>query len=199
MAFWLILAAAVGFAAGALTGWSVPHLPFYLEPLGNTAAPWVLVAFAVALGGRRVRESLVLAVVTLFTLVLGFYAAEALHGWPVSGHQVGLWSVACVVVGPVVGLAAGWFRHAGRTWRALGAGVLGGLLAGEAIYGHTALRFSSPADYWYVQFFVGVGLAVGLTLWRSCRDLLGTVQALAVSLAGCAMVGLGAIVAFQAI
>ena len=199
MASRLAMAAAVGVAAGLATGWAVPYLPFFLEPLGNTAAPRVLVAFAVALAGRRASESLVLAVVALVALVLGFYAAEALHGWAVSGHQVGLWSMACVVVGPLVGLAAGWLRHAGLRRGALGAGVLGGLLAGEAVYGHTALKFSSPAYYWYVQFLVGLALVAGLALWRSRRHLLGVVQALALALAGCAVVGLGTFVAFKVI
>jgi hypothetical protein len=165
----LTLAAAVGLAVGALTLWSVLHLPFSLEPLSNTAAPWVLVAFAMALTARGVGESLMLAVVTLLALVLGFYVAEAIRGWPVSRHQIEFWSATSVLVGPLVGLAAGWLRHAGRWAGALGAGVLGGLLAGEAVYGLIALRFSSPADYWRVQFVLGAGLAVGLPLWGSRR------------------------------
>jgi Family of unknown function (DUF6518) len=193
----LVLATVVGVAAGAATEWSVLHVPFSLEPVSNTAAPWVLVAFAVALTARWMGESLVLAVVTLIALVLGFYVAEALRGWSVSRHQVEFWSATSVVVGPLVGLAAGWFRHAGRMAGALGAGVLGGLLAGEAVYGLTALRFSSPAEYWHVQFVLGVGLAIGLTLWRSRRRRLGRVPALAASVAACTVVGLGTLAAYQ--
>jgi hypothetical protein len=193
----LILAVVVGAAVGAVTEWSVPHLPFALEPLGNTAAPWVLVAFAVALTALGARESLMLAVVTLVALVLGFYVAEAWRGWGVSRHQVELWSAASVVVGPLVGLAACWLRQAGRTAGAVGAGVLGGLLAGEAVYGLTKLQFSSPPDYWHVQFVLGVGLAVGLTLWRSRRQLLSSAPALAVSLATCTTVGLATLAVYQ--
>jgi len=95
----------VGWVVGAATEWSVPHLPFSLEPLGNTAAPWILVACAMALTARRIGESLLLAVVTLVALVLGFYVAEALRGWPVSRHQVEFWFAASVAIGPLVGLA----------------------------------------------------------------------------------------------
>jgi hypothetical protein len=197
MAARLTLAAAVGLAGGAATEWSVLHLPFALEPLSNTAAPWVLVAFGVALTARWMSESLVLAVVTLVALVLGFYVAEALRGWTVSRHQVEFWSVTSVVVGPLVGLAAGWLRHAGDTAGAVGAGGLGGLLAGEAVHGLAALRFSSPADYWHAQFVLGVGLAIGLPLWRSRRRRLGSVPALAASVTACAMVGLGTLAAYQ--
>jgi hypothetical protein len=193
----LALAVVVGSAVGAATEWSVPHLPFSLEPLGNTAAPWILVACAMALTGRRISESLMLAVVTLVTLVLGFYVAEALRGWPVSRQQIEFWAAASVAIGPIVGLAAAWLRRAERNTAALGAGMLGGLLAGEAVYGLTRLRYSSPTHYWYVQFALGVGLAVGLTLWRSRRHLLGSFPSLAVSMATCAVVGLGTVVVYQ--
>jgi hypothetical protein len=197
MAARLGLAVVVGLAAGALTEWSVPHLSFALEPLSNTAAPWVLVAFAVALTARRTGESVVLAVVTLIALVLGFYVAEAIRGWGVSRHQLVFWIVAGVVVGPLVGLAAGQLRHAGRTAGALGAGVIGGLLAGEAVYGLRELKITTAAGYWDVQFLLGIGLAVGLTLWRSRRDLLGSVPALAASLAACTGVGLATLAVYQ--
>lgn len=197
MAGRLTLAAAVGLAVGALTLWSVLHLPFSLEPLSNTAAPWVLVAFAVALTGRGVGESLVLAIVTLLALVLGFYVAEAIRGWPVSRHQIEFWSATSVLVGPLVGFAAGWLRHAGRRAGALGAGILGGLLAGEAVYGLVALKFSSPAGYWYVQFVLGAGLAVGLPLWGSRHRWRASVSAVTVSVAASAVVGLGTIAAYQ--
>lgn len=187
----------IGLAGGALTEWSVLHLSFSLEPLSNTAAPWVIVAFAVALTARRTGESVVLAVVTLIALVLGFYVAEAMRGWGVSRHQVVFWSVAGVVVGPLVGLAAGWMRHAGRTMGAVGAGVIGGLLAGEAVYGLRELKITTAADYWHVQFALGVALAVGLTLWRSRRHLLGSAPALAASLAACTVVGLGTLAVYQ--
>jgi Family of unknown function (DUF6518) len=193
----LALAVVVGLAVGGLTEWSVPHLPFSLEPLANSAAPWVLVAFAVALTARRTGESLLLAVVTLLALVVGFYFVEAGRGWGVSRHQVVFWSVASVVIGPLVGLAAGWLRNAGRTRAALGAGVLGGLLAGEAVYGLAELRFSTPVDYWHVQFVLGLALAIALPLWRSRRYLRGRISALAVSLTACTMVGLATLAAYQ--
>jgi uncharacterized membrane protein YeaQ/YmgE (transglycosylase-associated protein family) len=176
----------------------VPHLSFTLEPLSNSAAPWILLAFAVAMTARRIGESLILAVVTLLALVVGFYATQAHHGWAVSRHQVEFWSAASLVIGPLIGLAAGWLRHSGRTAGALGAGALGGLIAGEAIHGLTDLKFSTSSDYWRVQFVLGVGLAVALTLWRSHRHLLRTVSTLAVSLAACVTVGLVTVVVYQA-
>jgi hypothetical protein len=157
----------------------------------------VLVAFTVALTGRGMRESLMLAVVTLLALVLGFYVVEACRGWGVSRHQVVLWSVASVAIGPLVGLAADWLRHAGRRMAALGAGALGGLLAGEAVWGLTGLRLSSPAGYWHVQFVLGVALAAGLPLWRARRYLRGSVSALAVSLAAATVVGLATLGAYH--
>jgi hypothetical protein len=75
--------------------------------------------------------------------------------------------------------------------------VLGGLLVGEAVYGLTELEFSSPARYWHVQLVVGLGLAVGLSLWRSRKHLLGSPFVLAAALAACAVVGLGTLAAYR--
>jgi hypothetical protein len=193
----LTLAAGIGFAAGALTEWSVPHLSFTLEPLSNAAAPWVLVAFAVALTARRMEEALVLAVVTFLGLVLGFYVAEAIRGWPVSRHQIVFWFVASFIAGPLVGLAADWLERGGREVGGIGAGILGGFLVGEAVHFLRQPWFLSPRLYWHVQLVLGIGLAVGLTLWRSRRDLVGSVPALAASLAACTVVGLATLAAYQ--
>jgi hypothetical protein len=187
----------VGAGVGAFIEWSVPHLPFSLEPLGNSAAPWLLVAFAMAVITHRLTESVVLSVVTLIALVMGFYVAQDIRGWAVSRHQVVLWTAASCAAGPLVGVAAAWLRRAERTRAAVGAGVLGGLLAGEAVYGLRVLRFSTPPRYWHVQLVVGIGLTVALPLWRARRRLLGIVPTLATSLATCAVVGLGTYVAYQ--
>jgi hypothetical protein len=189
------LAVVSGLTVGAATEWSVLHVPFSLEPLGNTAAPWVLVAFGVALLARQLRESLLLAILTLLALVVGFYVLEACRGFGVSQHQVLLWSVSSVVIGPLVGVAAGWLRRGEHAPASVGAGVLGGVLGGEALWGLTGLRFSSPANYWRVQFVLGVGLAVGLTLWRSRSQLRACAPMIGVSLATAtvtALVTLGA-------
>jgi Family of unknown function (DUF6518) len=191
------LAVIVGFAAGAATEWSVPHLSFTLEPLSNAAAPWVLVAFAVALTARRTEEAVVLAVLTFLALVLGFYVAEAIRGWPVSRHQVVFWFVAGFIAGPLVGLAADRLRRGGRVAGGIGAGILGGILVGEAVHFLRQPWFLSPHRFWHVQLALGIGLTVGLTLWRSRRDLLGSGPALAGSLAACAAVGLATFAVYQ--
>ena len=82
----------------------VLRVSFDLVPLTNSAAPWVLVAVAVALTARRIDEAVILAVVTLLALVLGFYLAQATRGWAVSRHQVAFWLLASFVAGPLVGL-----------------------------------------------------------------------------------------------
>jgi hypothetical protein len=190
----VIVAVLVGLAVGAVNEWSIPHLPASLEPLSNSAAPWVIVACVLALTAHRIGEALVLSVVSLLALVLGFYIAQAYRGWAVSLHQVGFWIVASVALGPLVGLAAYWLRRAVPIGAALGAGVLGGLLAGEAVHGLTSLRFSTPARYWEVQFALGVGLVIGLTLWRSRRHLLGS---LALATASCVIISLGTFAIYQ--
>lgn len=193
----LTVAGTVGLAAGAVTERSFLHLPFNLEPLSNTAAPWVLVAFAVALIAPSMGESLMLSLVTLIALVVGFYVAQALRGWPVSREQFVFWSPISVIMGPLIGLAAGWIRHAGRTAGALAAGIIGGLLVGEALHGLTALKFSTSPNYWDVQLLLGCALAVALTVWRFRSHWPGCVRAVSMSMLVCTVVGLGTLAAYQ--
>ncbi len=175
----------------------VLRVSFDLVPLTNTAAPWVLVAFAVALTARRIDEAVILAVLTLLALVLGFYLAQATRGWAVSRHQIAFWLLASFVAGPLVGLAAGWLRHGGRILGGIGAGIVGGVLVGEAVHGIRDLTYSSPHTYWRVQLALGIALTVGLTLWRCRRDLLAGAPALAAALASCAAVGIATLIANQ--
>jgi hypothetical protein len=191
-----VLAVLLGLAVGAWTEWEVLRITFALEPLTNTAAPWVLLAFLVALTARRVEEAVALAVVTLLALVVGFYLAQATRGWEVSHHQLAFWLIASFVAGPLVGLAAGWLRHGGRLLGSVGAGIVGGIFVGEAAYGIRKLTYSSPHPYWRVQIGLGIAIAVGLPLWRCRRDLTAAVPALAASLAVCAGIGLATLAAY---
>jgi hypothetical protein len=192
----LALAAAVGLLAGAITEGLVLRITYSLLPLTNTAAPWVLIAFAVALTARRADEAVALAVVALLGLVLGFYLAQATRGWEVSRHQLAFWFVASFVAGPLIGLAAEWLRRGVPTLAGVGAGILGGVLVGEAVYGIRKLTFSSPHPYWRVQIAVGIALTVGLTLWRCRRDLVAALPALAAALASCAVFGAATLAAY---
>jgi type III secretory pathway component EscT len=96
-------------------------LPFELTPLSNAASPWILFAFAAALIARQIRHAVVLSITAQITLVTGFYAAQATRGWPVDGHQIASWCVTTIVVGPLIGLAAGWLRYASDARSAVGA------------------------------------------------------------------------------
>jgi hypothetical protein len=175
------LSVAVGGGAfvGAVTEWSVLHVPFALLPLSNSAAPWILFASVVALTARCVRESLVLAILTLLALIAGFYLAQTTRGWTLSAHQLAFWCATTVIVGPLIGVAVGWVRHATHARRAVGGGVLGGLLAGEAVHGLQQPAFLSPHEYWQAQLAIGVALTLVLTVsrlvgrWRDRVPILG--------------------------
>jgi hypothetical protein len=194
----LALAAIVGLVAGAITEGLVLRVSYSLLPLTNTAAPWVLIAFGAALVGRRLDEAVALSVVALLGLVFGFYLAQATRGWAVSGHQVGFWFLASFVAGPLVGWAADRLRRGGLLAGGVGAGIVGGILVGEAVHGIRDLTYSSPHPYWRVQLVLGVVLAVGMTLWRARRDFPGAALALAAALASCAVVGMATLLVYQA-
>jgi hypothetical protein len=182
------LAAAVGLLAGAITEALVLRVSFSLVPLTNTAAPWVLVAFLVALAARRLDEAIALSVVALLGLVFGFYLAQATRGWEVSGHQV---------AGPLVGWAADRLRRGAPLAGGIGAGIVGGILVGEAVHGIRDLTYSSPHTYWRVQLILGIVLTLAPTLWRARRDPGLAAPALAAALLTCAVIGFATLLAYQ--
>jgi hypothetical protein len=185
----LLAAAVIGLLAGAITEGLVLRITYSLLPLTNTAAPWVLIAFAIALTARRLDEAITLAVVTLLGLVVGFYLAQATRGWEVSHHQLAFWFVASFVAGPLIGLGADRLRRGSAVEAGAGAGILGGVLVGEAVYGIRKLTYSSPHPYWRVQLVLGIVLAVGMTLWRCRERLAAAAPPLAAALASTALFG----------
>jgi hypothetical protein len=185
-----LFAMAVGFVLGALTDVGQSRLPWVAGSLANSGGSWVLVAFLVALRGSSVRQSISQGSACLLALDAGYYLTAAHRGIPVSSASVVFWVFAAVVVGPIVGLAAGWIRHAGPIRSGLGAGVLAGFLAGESIYALHYLGQSTSPVYWTIQLVVAGVLGLWLA-WRRSQWLPSVfVSALACTLVGCAVYAL---------
>jgi hypothetical protein len=180
-----LFAVAVGLVLGALTDVGQSHLPSFAWSLANSGGSWVLVAFLVALRGSRVRESITQGTACLLALDVGFYLTAAARGVPLSAPAVAFWVFAALVVGPIVGLAAGWVRHGGPIRIGAGAGILAGFLTGESIYALHYLSQSTSPAYWTIQLLVGGALGMWLA-WRGSRWFPSLfVSALACTIVGC--------------
>jgi hypothetical protein len=180
-----LFALAVGLLLGALTNLGQSRLPSFAGSLANSGGPWVLVAFLVAWRGSSVRQSIGQGSACLVALDVGYYITAASRGIPVSAAAVAFWVLAAVVVGPIVGLAAGWVRHGGPVRTGAGAGILTGFLAGESIYALHYLSQSTSPAYWTLQLLVAGALGVWLT-WRGSRWLPSVfVSALACAIIAC--------------
>ena len=193
----VIVAVLAGIVGGALTEGLVLRVSHQLEPLTQTAAPWVIVVSAVALLARNIREAVVLSVITFLALVLGFYLAQETRGWSVSHHQAAFWFAASFVAGPLIGLAVGWLRYSSRLLGGVGAGLIGGIFVGEAIYGLRERSLSTSAAYWHVQIVVGVVLWVGAVLWACRRRLSRSASAFAASMGSAAVFALATYLAYK--
>jgi Family of unknown function (DUF6518) len=164
-----ISATVFGLALGALTDWSQSRLPWYAGSLANSAGSWVLVAFLAGLAASRIRRSIVYGGVSMVGLVIGYYITAASRGIPVAPAVVIFWTMAAVVFGPLVGLAAGWVRHGEPIRMGAGAGILAGILAGESVYALRYLSASTSTAYWTIQLLLGVTLGVALACRGSRR------------------------------
>ena len=160
-----------GVIIGVLTSIGQGVLPDVLAPMANSAGSWCLAVFALAafaMGStnRPAWLGAVLGALALFAMVIGYALASEVSGYAAGTRLVLFWGAAAVVVGPAVGIAAAWFRGGGSSRAAVAAGVIAGILAGEAIYGLTFIAATTPVVYWAGQLVIGVGVAMFAAAFR---------------------------------
>ena len=152
------LAAVVGLAVGALTSVGQAVLADAAGSLANSAGPWALTAFLVARLARRLPAAIGAAMVTMVCSELGYVVVGRLRDISSSSSTVAFWTVAAVIAGVPIGVAARWSRST-LAWRACaGAGVVAGVLLGEGIYGLDRLRETTSAGYWQLEVAAGMVL-----------------------------------------
>lgn len=158
----LVLVVVAGAVLGAATSFAQTVLPDALRPFANSASGWTLLTVLVV-GACRVRPapSAVLGAASFAALVLGYWTASVLRGFP---DDETLFLVIGVVVGPFVGVATSWLRQEGVR-AAVGCGALAGIAVGESAYGLLVVVASTGWTYWAVIGGAGIAL-LGHTLLR---------------------------------
>lgn len=161
----LLVVAGLSLLLGAATSFAQTFLPDALRPFANSASGWTLLtAGAVAASHARTRPSAVFGAASFVALVLGYQFTSTLRGFPTSET---LFLVIGVIVGPFVGVAASWLRHAGAR-AAIGCGVLSGIALGEGAYGLIQISATTGWIYWTLVTIAGLALLVA-TLLRGPR------------------------------
>lgn len=112
-------------------------LPGTWNALGNSVGAWtvpvVLLIWATRLGPRA---AAVTGALVFVGMSMGYSLVSTLRGYP---DLELAWAAIGLVAGPVVGVATAALRERERTPAAIGAGVLTGIVAGDAIRGLTLL------------------------------------------------------------
>ncbi|MFE3461660.1 DUF6518 family protein [Nocardiopsis aegyptia] len=141
----LVLAALAGPVLGALTLFGAGLLPWWIGRLFTDAsAGWCAVVILVGLwASTRLRAWQVPAAgaLALLSAVVCYYAvAVALTVGPVALldpaawlFPAWLWLLAACVAGPLLTAAGAWIRHARRSRRLVGLGLLGGVFLADAL------------------------------------------------------------------
>jgi hypothetical protein len=174
----LVPVAALALVLGGLTAYAQQWLPAELGSLANSSGSWVLIAFLLALLANRPVLAAVSGGLALFMLLAGYVIAANLRGHESSTQLLVFWGTAAVLVGPFVGLAAQWSRAGGPGRVACGAGLVGGLLIGEAVYGLVVIADTTYPPYWWGQLAIGLLVLGGIV---SARRLEGRVALAAVA------------------
>jgi hypothetical protein len=154
----LAVSAVAGLTLGVLTQLGQSRLPEALHSLVNSAAPWVLVAFAVALLGRTGPVAGVCAVLSLAASEIGYVATAATEGYGSAPTTVVFWLSAALFFGPLVGLAAYFWRTRATPWGGLGGGLVAGFVGGEGLAAYLTVRGTTSGAYWIAQVLVGLAL-----------------------------------------
>lgn len=161
----LVVVAGLGLLLGAATSFAQGFLPDALRPFANSASGWTLLtAGAVAASRARTRPSALFGAASFVALVLGYQLTSTLRGFPT---RETLFLVIGVIVGPFVGVAASWLRHAGARM-AIGCGVLSGIALGEGAYGLIQISATTGWIYWTLITIAGLTLLI-VTLLRGSR------------------------------
>jgi len=170
---WLLVPPAT-LLLGALTSFGQTYRPDAIAPLFNSATSWSVVAFIAAFAARRPSRAALLGATSFAMLLVGYYATAQLRGYPVGLATVEIWIAATVIVGPILGVSAAWFRAAPRTprdvRRRLAVLPLGAIAIGEAVYGILVISDTTPAGYWWTQLALGAAFVAFAPALRSRRD-----------------------------
>jgi hypothetical protein len=156
-------------ATGALTPYASEHLPSSISSVANSSGPWAMVAFvSVFLSRARGLFAAVLGASSLVTMnVVFFFAFEARLG-PYSHDAIAFWIGVALVVGPILGLCAGWLRSTSFVLREVAVAAPSSVLVGEGLFMISRQAGLSPT-YAHASVVVGLLLFLVLALWRLRR------------------------------
>jgi hypothetical protein len=155
----LLYVVVAALAVGAITSWAQGFLPDALSSLANSPSGWTLLtALVVAAVRPSLPEGALLGVVAFVAMVLGYTFASELRGLSYSPLR---WGLIGVLAGPFIGASAAALVSRGRApLAAAGAGILGGVLVADGIYGLTVVDDTTSPVYWTVMLVLGFATVV---------------------------------------
>jgi hypothetical protein len=168
MARVLLPAVLLGLAVGALTIAGQAVLPGGWNRLANSAAVWLVVAFAAgAFAAPGPGRGAVAGLVALVATLAGYEIAARVVATGISSGALAVWLGTAIVGGPVYGAAGAWWR-AGRPPRpALAAALMGAVFVAEGL--STVLRTPDLAATGWVEAAAGGVIAAVLVRPRDRR------------------------------
>ena len=167
-----VIAVTVGFLVGAFTAYAEGWLSDGVGSLANSAGPWSLAAFLVAMLTRRPAIAASWAVLVLASCEVGYAIATEVRGGSNASSTVVFWLTAAVLAGMPLGVAAAWTRQ-GDWWfgASTGPAVLAGVLIGEPIYALSTIADTTTPAYWVGELLTGVAVVALASVRIVRRDL----------------------------
>lgn len=156
--FVLAVAFLLGVGAGIATSYLQGVLPGPSNTLANSGAVWSMVAFLITLLSRQQgARAVAIGTAALLGEVAGYYAIAApLRDISSSTNERLVWIAAAIVVGPVVGLAAGWWTGGRLMGRLAASAIMSGIVLGEGVHGLVRVEFDGIQ--WWIEVALGAAL-----------------------------------------
>jgi hypothetical protein len=158
---WLLsVALSTGLVAGVATSYLQKVLPDGANFVANSGAVWVITAFLVTLPvARRIGPAVASGTLSMLGEVLGDYAiASPVRHVATSLAERALWTVAALILGPLIGWAAHYARSGTPAQRVAALAAVCGVVAGEGFYALKALSYTGQGT---VEIAIaGAGLVI---------------------------------------
>lgn len=162
----------VGLVVGGMTAYAQGWLTDGLGSLANSAGPWSLAAFLVAMLTCRPGVAAFWAVLVLGACEIGYVMATEIRGGSNATSTIAFWLTAAILAGPPLGVAGSWTRQ-GTWWfgASVGPAVLAGVLIGEPTYALSTIAETTTPAYWVGELLVGVAVVVAACVRLVRADL----------------------------
>lgn len=166
----IFISVVVGIIVGVITILGQKVLPAEWNWIANSGSVWLIPPFFVAALAKTKRQSVVVGIINLLSILLGYYGyAILIRGNYESLYYLLLWIIVGLISGTIFGIA-GFLWNKDNTWKhKFGSALIGGVFISEGIF---IVSHWNDYSHMIASGFIkiAIGIILILILERSKKD-----------------------------